>query len=166
MERVWKFSLLFVFFSLFSVFLAFAASKNTGYPVPRFVSLKYDQTIGRFGPGLEYPEKYSFNKKNLPVQIINEYYDWFQVRDMKGEESWIRGYLLSSRRFGVTVRNGLFIYANPDNKSKKLARLNSGVILELKDCKSDKKFCKVAFEKKVEGYLEKYNLYGLEQSER
>ena len=68
---------------------------NSGLPIPRFVTLRSDKVFVRTGPGVRYPIKWVFQKENLPVEVIQEFDTWRQIRDRDGEEGWIHQSLLS-----------------------------------------------------------------------
>ena len=73
----------------------------TKMPIPRFVSMRGDQVFARTGPGTRYPIKWVFQRKNLPVEIVQEFDTWRKIRDIDGEEGWVHQSLLSGKRFGV-----------------------------------------------------------------
>jgi len=75
-----------------------SAFRSTELPLPRFVSLRSDKVFMRFGPGKQYPIKWVYERKWLPVEIILEFDTWRKIRDHAGEEGWVHQSLLSDRR--------------------------------------------------------------------
>ena len=69
----------------------------SGLPLPRFVSLKASQANLRIGPGTTYPVEWTYVKRGLPLEIIQEYDNWRRVRDADGTEGWVSQALLSGR---------------------------------------------------------------------
>lgn len=62
----------------------------SGQPVPRYLSLQDDQVNARAGPGTDYPIKWTYHAKGLPVQVIAETEDWRRICDPFGERSWVK----------------------------------------------------------------------------
>ena len=54
-----------------------------------FLSLKYNKVNVRYGPGLDYPIKFIFKKKNYPVQIIDEKENFRKILDYKNNGGWV-----------------------------------------------------------------------------
>ncbi len=72
--------------------------QRSGLPIPRFVSVKSKPANVRAGPGIDYPLRWTFIRRDLPVEILAEFGNWRRIRDADGEEGWIMGALLSGRR--------------------------------------------------------------------
>jgi SH3-like domain-containing protein len=70
----------------------------SGLPVPRWVSLKFDEVRARSGPGDDYDVVWVFRARRLPVQIIEETRDWRKICDPDGKSSWVRRSALDGRR--------------------------------------------------------------------
>jgi SH3-like domain-containing protein len=67
-------------------------------PVPRWVSLKFNEVNARSGPGDDYPAVWTYRAKGLPVQVIEETREWRKVCDPDGGSAWIH------RRTTIGVR--------------------------------------------------------------
>ncbi|WP_131868335.1 MULTISPECIES: SH3 domain-containing protein [unclassified Bradyrhizobium] len=76
---------------------------RSGLPIPRFVSVKSKPANVRAGPGVDYPLRWTFVRRNLPVEILAEFGNWRRIRDADGEEGWILAALLSSRRTALVA---------------------------------------------------------------
>ncbi|MFW5660230.1 MAG: SH3 domain-containing protein [Oceanicaulis sp.] len=107
----------------------------SGLPVPRFVSLRYDEAIGRSGPSRQHPELYLYRRAGLPLQIIQETPDWRKVRDPGGVEVWMHRRLLSGRR-AVWAREAADLRARPDEESSLIARIEPEARLWLERCRT------------------------------
>ena len=83
------FYILFIFF--FFVNLLFANENNY------YLTLKYNEVNVRYGPGRDYPVKYIYNKKNLPVKVIDKFWEWKKVIDFKKNSGWIHETQLKKR---------------------------------------------------------------------
>ncbi|MBD5398697.1 hypothetical protein HDR60_04305 [bacterium] len=149
-------------FMLFS-FNAFAQeSRFSGKDLPRFSALKSDKVNARVGPNVKYPLKYIYVKKFLPVIVVNEYYGWYQIRDMNGDLSWVHRDNFTSKDYAMIKSNEVFLYKKAKLNSKVLAKINKGIIFLVDEC--EVKFCKVKTNyngKKFEGYILKSELYGV-----
>ncbi|MEM6384241.1 MAG: SH3 domain-containing protein [Pseudomonadota bacterium] len=73
----------------------------TGWPLPRFVSIRPSEANVRVGPGGAYDIRWTFKRSGIPVEIIAEFGNWRKIRDMDGDEGWIRHDLLTGRRMAV-----------------------------------------------------------------
>ncbi|MBX7248384.1 MAG: hypothetical protein K1X35_04955 [Caulobacteraceae bacterium] len=67
-------------------------------PVPRWVSLKFNEVNARSGPGDDYPAVWTYRAKGLPVQVVAETREWRKVCDPDGGSAWIH------RRTTIGVR--------------------------------------------------------------
>ena len=72
---------------------------GSGHPVPRFLSIKSNDVHMRKGPGTEYPITWKYIKKGYPLKVVAEFHNWRKVIDYDNETGWIRGNLLSGKRF-------------------------------------------------------------------
>src|SRR2546423_9598491 len=72
-------------------------------PAPYFASMKSDKLYMRVGPGEDYPIKWIYHRKGLPVEVLGTYDAWRRVRDMDGETGWIHTALLSRERMTIVT---------------------------------------------------------------
>ncbi len=104
----------------------------SGFPVPRFVSLKEKKTYCRRGPAFEQPIRFTYLRKALPLLVIAETRDhWRKIRDSAGEECWVHKTKLSGERTVLISEEGLILRAKPSEDATARARLASGVIAQL-----------------------------------
>lgn len=108
----------------------------SGLPVPRFVSLRYDEAIGRSGPSGDHPMLWVYRRAGLPLEIVQETPDWRKVRDPDGVEVWMHRRLLSGRR-SVWAVEAADLRARPENDSSLIARIEPGARLWLERCRSE-----------------------------
>jgi SH3-like domain-containing protein len=140
---------------------------KTGFPLPRFVSLKADEVNARVGPGGEYQIAWVFRRAGLPVEVLEEYYTWRQVRDSDGGTGWVAAPLTSARRTAVVApwaKNGpLFQLASSRGGSATVARIEAGAIVDIVQC--DGEACEV-YAGKQKGWLEQKTLWGVYPGEK
>lgn len=113
-----------------------AGETPSGQPVPRFVSLKFAKIRGRAGPDLDYPIRWEYKRKGLPVKVIAETEEWRRIQDPDGTVSWVHRRMIDGRRTAIVrpardMRTGL--RARPDSASRVVAWASDGVIVEITD---------------------------------
>ena len=72
-------------------------------PIPRFVSLKSNDVNIRVGPGTRYSISWVFKRANYPVEIIQEFDQWREIRDHEGAIGWVHKNMLQ----GCYVRKSI-----------------------------------------------------------
>ncbi|MDF1585345.1 SH3 domain-containing protein [Marinimicrococcus flavescens] len=141
---------------------ALAASPElgpSGLPLPRFVSLAAEPINIRTGPGKQYPLKWVYARRGLPVQIVDEFDTWRKIRDLDGEEGWVHGSLLSRRRTVLlTGAELLGLRRAPAADARLLLRAEPGVVGGLLDCSEGWCFVEIEGQR---GWLERTALYGI-----
>lgn len=130
----------------------------TNLPLPRFVTLKGSKTNMRGGPGKEYGLLWVYQKKGLPVEIINEYDHWRRVRDLDGSEGWIHQSVLSGKRMIVILEGTYNIFEKPDTTSEVVAIVDGGTIARPRQCQNS--FCLIEH-KEFSGWVQKSVIYGV-----
>jgi SH3-like domain-containing protein len=117
----------------------------TGFPLPRFVSIRPDEANVRVGPGGAYDVQWTFVRSGLPVEITAEFGNWRKIRDMEGDEGWIRHDLLTGRRTAVIApwSGGDPVPARraPDPDAGTRYLLQPGVLADIIEC--DGQWCEV-----------------------
>tara|TARA_B100001964_G_scaffold35543_1_gene38116 strand:+ start:84 stop:668 length:585 start_codon:yes stop_codon:yes gene_type:complete len=146
---------------------SFASAKTlgneTGLKIPRFVSLKSDNSNLRIGPSENYPVKIKYIVANMPVEIIDEYKNWRKIIDYEENEGWIHKNLIKGKRFAIVntpYENGLQVFNKP--KGSNIGKIGKKNILEIKTCLIN--WCKIEY-KKNKGWVNKLNLWGVYEKE-
>src|SRR5213075_1544869 len=111
---------------------------SSGLPVPRYVSLKSDHVKVRAGPTKDNEVAWIYTRAGLPVEITAEFENWRRVRDSEGSESCVYHSMLSGRRTAVVTMKSKDelapLYARADASSAIAARLQAGVVTQVKKC--------------------------------
>jgi len=140
------------------------AADETARKLPRFVSLAKDEVSVRTGPSLQYPIRWVYRKRGLPVEIIREYDTWRQVRDFDGSVGWVHHALLSGYRSGIVkAKDGVTLTSRPDSTASVVVRLEKGVIVGLDECPDS--WCKVRISG-FKGWVPRSTLWGIYQDEQ
>jgi SH3-like domain-containing protein len=111
-----------------------AIDNPSGLPVPRFVSLRSDEVNLRTGPGLNYPIEWVYQRRGLPVEVIDEFDTWRQIRDFEGTEGWVHQSMIDGQRTFLIVNDEQKIVMTPEDHAKTAARLQKGVVGEIQEC--------------------------------
>ena len=101
---------------LLFIFFAFTLVSNITFSEVR--SLKNNKVNVRLGPSKNYPIKFVYEKKYLPVVIIDEHYNWRKVRDYDNDTGWVHISQLSKIKTTVTTKDNQVVYSSPTIYSK------------------------------------------------
>jgi SH3-like domain-containing protein len=108
----------------------------SGQPVPRFVSLKHDETNCRIGPSGGHPVRYVFRRKGAPVLVIAESVDhWRKLRDAAGDECWAHRVMLRAQTH-VQATEETVLRQKPAADAAPRATLGPGVLARI-DARKD-----------------------------
>lgn len=136
--------------------------RGSGLPVPRFVSLKFDKTNLRSGPGSEYPVLWQYRRAGFPLLVDAEFGVWRKVRDADGTTGWMHGAGLSLRRMALIYKGMTKIYQQDDVQSGVVAVAEKNSLMELESC--PKNWCRVANDN-TKGWIERSAVWGILDSE-
>lgn len=109
------------------------ADTPSGYPVPRFVSLKVSVAYGREGPSQDHRIIWRYVREGLPLRVTAEAPGWRRVEDPGGEVTWMHHSLLSGRRT-VFIPEDAELRIRPDADANIEAVAEAGAILDLERC--------------------------------
>lgn len=136
--------------------------RGSGLPVPRYVTLKFDEANLRAGPGREYPVLWQYRQAGLPLMVDAEFGIWRKVVDHDGTAGWMHGSVLSLRRMALVQSNMAKIYADPDEASDVIALAERLALMELQSC--PKAWCRVASDD-VRGWIKRQVVWGVLENE-
>ncbi|MBS7543331.1 SH3 domain-containing protein [Ancylobacter oerskovii] len=141
--------------------------RESGLPVPRFVSIKADKVNVRSGPTRDHSVAWVFTRAGLPVEITAEFETWRRIRDSDGAEGWVYHSMLSSRRtalVGPWLKDGATsLYASRDAQSRVAAQVEPGVLGQVNDC--DGSWCRF-YGDGFEGFIQQEKLWGVYPGEK
>lgn len=119
-----------------------AAEAAKDLPVPRFVTIKFDEVNARTGPAVDCPIEWVFITKGEPVEIVAEYDSWRKIRDIKSEGGWVHSSVLSGNRSVViTSKNVMPLLSNPADYDNIVVKVSPGLRCTLLKCK--KEWCQI-----------------------
>jgi SH3-like domain-containing protein len=129
-----------------------------------FASLRSNETNVRSGPGSNYPIKFSFKIKNLPVKVISEYDNWCEIEDYEGSRGWVAQNLITKKRHLLTYskKNIIQMFAKNNIQSRKIYNVENLVIGEFIKCIKD--WCAVKINDK-KGWIASEDIFGFNEND-
>ena len=157
-------------FSILLIFLFFNTSfanntgSETGLELPRFVSLKSNDSNIRVGPSKNYPIVIKYITTNFPLKVIDEYDDWRKILDFQNNTGWIHKSLIKGDRYGIIIStkiNNAKLFNAVGGKN--IGEISNGSIVNLSKCKP--KWCLV-IKNNYKGWVNKKYLWGVKKDEK
>jgi SH3-like domain-containing protein len=122
-----------------------------------------DEIFARTGPALQYPIRWVYKRRGLPIEIVREYDTWRQVRDMDGAVGWVHHAMLSGYRNAIILpQAGVTLTSDPDPSSGPVVRLERGVVVNLDTC--EPAWCRVRISG-FKGWVPRAALWGIYPNE-
>ena len=142
------------------LFLSLAAGAS------EYASFKYNEVNLRTGPGERYPIMWIYQEKNFPVQVIDSFETWRQIREKDGTVGWVHQNMLKKARYLLVEKEGNLLKKNaPD--SPLVAVVQPGVIARLEECPQGR-YCKITVSDEnhtKKGWFSRSGLWGLDNGE-
>ena len=139
-----------IFFILIFFYTSVFSNENN------YLMLKNSKVNVRMGPGLDYPVKFIYKKKYLPVKVIDRKDNFRKVIDHKKNSGWIHWSQLKKVN-SLIVLSDRILFKKPTINSKPLANVKSGKLFLLEKCK--KNWCKVSSQN-ISGWISTDNVWG------
>jgi SH3-like domain-containing protein len=148
-----------LFFVLFFLFLSEAFAQRSISQVNYYASLRSNETNVRSGPGQNYPIKFTFKLRSIPVRVISEYDNWNEIEDYSGQTGWVTQNLLTKKRTLMVQTDKSFVnmHSKTNEKSRIIFHLENNVIGDYIKCSED--WCGIKIENK-KGWVKKDELWG------
>ena len=128
-------------------------SKENSY----FLSLKQDKVYVRYGPGKNYPIKYVYRKKFLPIKVIDKKDNFRRIIDHKKNSGWIHRIMLRKLNSLIVLEEKI-IFKKNSKFSEPLAKLEKGRLVIIKKCELN--WCKIETGN-YSGWIETKNVWGI-----
>ena len=119
-----------------------------------FVMLKNNKVNVRYGPSFDYPIKYLYLKKYLPVKVIDKKENFRRIIDHKHNSGWIHISQLK-KSSSIVLEKKQLIFNKPTKFSQPIAAAEKGKLILLEKCRIN--WCKISNES-ISGwiFLDKY----------
>jgi SH3-like domain-containing protein len=134
----------------------------TNLPLPRYVSLKTTEGNVRRGPSLSHRIDWVFTRRDMPLEITDEFGHWRRVRDQEGAGGWMHYSLLSGVRTVIVKEDMVALAMKPEAHATANARAEAGVIARLGECIPD--WCRISADGR-KGWVRKSALWGVDPNE-
>ena len=131
-----------------------------------FFSLGADQVNLRAGPAERFPIKWVYQEKNYPVEVIDQFENWRQIREADGTIGWVHQKMLKETRY-VIIEEEDKLLSSPVASGKIIAYVQPGVVARVHSCPSGD-YCLLQFvyeNKKIEGWFPRRFVWGLYDGE-
>ncbi|MCA3272992.1 MAG: hypothetical protein ING12_13445 [Roseomonas sp.] len=139
----------------------------SGLPLPRFAALRSDEVNMRSGPGTRFPIEWTYQRRELPVEIVREFELWRRIRDPEGTEGWVHQSTLMGRRsFIVRGAPGteVMLRRRAEDQAQPVARLRPGVVGRLRACEANSPWCEAQIGE-FRGYIKRADIWGVGPTE-
>ncbi len=101
---------------------------------PYWASIDVDEARMRAGPSTEFPIKWLYKRKYLPVKVIDRMEGWRKVEDPDGDQGWMHSRLLSADRTAIVTGAIRAMRSSPAANSRITWRAEPGVVGRISDC--------------------------------
>ena len=145
--------LIFLIFLMFFSFNLKSFSNENNY----FLMLKNNKVYVRYGPGLDYPIKFIYKKKFLPVKIIDKKENFRKIIDHKKNTGWIHVVMLKKSNSLIVLEDKV-VFKKNTKFSKPVVKLEKGRLVIIKKCKLD--WCNISTEE-YKGWIKTNNVWGI-----
>ena len=141
---------------IFLIILIFITNNGLTNEKNYYLSLKNNKVNVRYGPGFNYPIKYIYKKKFLPVQVIDKKENFRRIIDHKKNSGWIHISQLRKSNSLIVLEDKIVFNKN-SKFSKPLFKLEKGRLVILKKCISN--WCKIKSDNYT-GWMQIKNSWG------
>ena len=147
-------------------FLGFFCFMALNVQAGEYVSFKHNEINMRAGPGERFPILWVYQEKNYPVEVLDSFEIWRQIRDKEGTVGWVHQNMLKKTRYVLVEKEGSLLKKN-DVNSNPVAVVQPGVIARLEECPAGD-YCKITVSDEnntKKGWFPRANLWGLDAGE-
>ncbi|MFB0611545.1 SH3 domain-containing protein [Aurantiacibacter poecillastricola] len=126
--------------------------------LPYWASISAEEVYMRVGAGAQFPIKWVYRRKGLPVRVVRLMPGWRYVEEPDGTMGWISSSLLSASRTAIVTGEGLAdMRAEPSDAADLRWTVEPGVVGVLGDCSEG--WCEFDVEGHI-GWVEERRLWG------
>lgn len=135
-----------------------AGETPSGFPVPRYLTLKFDKVNARAGPGDDHRILWVYRVRGLPVQVIAETSEWRRICDPEGGVAWVHKRVTDGRRNAIRMSEGVApLRRRPRAEAEIAAYLNPRALAALDRC--DGGWCRLKVDG-VTGWAAESDIWG------
>jgi len=128
----------------------------------KYLSIRTSIANLRIGPSSAHPIAFVYEKKNMPVEVIDEFEVWRKVKDYQGDTGWVHLSQLSRKRSLLTTKDGIVLYKKSTIYSEPIIKIGKLEAVVIKKCIPN--WCLVEIQK-YKGWIQTEHVWGLENKE-
>ncbi len=147
--------LVFLISMIFVIFMRNGEKHNIVH-YPKFMGIKYDEANVRTGYSIDYPIKWVYKRKNMPIKALDEFESWIKIEDFDGNRGWMSKSLLTRTAKYAYVVTKSFLRTR---RGRVLQIVPKGKLVLIKKCNIEESICKIKTEYET-GYMRKIDLWG------
>ena len=152
-----------IFLLIAAGFLACApAGAETPAAPSTYAAMRFAKVNMHAGPGQQYPVIWTYQRKNLPVQIVAEYDVWKKISDPDGTVGWVESTMLTDKRTVMVTKAKRTLRQDPQDLSPAVAMADPGAIAKVIACTPG--WCHVKFDD-YQGWLKEAEVWGTTPNE-
>ena len=130
----------------------------SGQPVPRYVATRFKEVNARGGPGDDYKLLWTFRAVGIPLQVVEETFDWRRVCDPGGGLAWVHRRTVDGDRRAMNLGVAAIpLRAAPKPDARQVALLSPHATAALVSCKEG--WCRLKAGR-VSGFAQQAGLWG------
>lgn len=134
-------------------------STPSGFVVPRWLILKFDEVNARSGPSEDNRVLWTYKSRGLPVQVVAETKEWRRICDPDGGLVWVKkGQVDGHRNVMRAGTKALTLRHAPKDQAGVAAYLKPRSVAEFQGCKAG--WCKVKAQR-ISGWAPSTELWGV-----
>lgn len=114
--------------------VAAAAAAPSGKKLPYWASLAKGDARMRVGPSLDYPASWLYQRRDLPVKVVEVYSNWRKVEDPDGTQGWMHVRLLKDEPTAIVKGDIALMRDRASSGARIIYRLEPGVVGRLSGC--------------------------------
>jgi SH3-like domain-containing protein len=130
--------------------------------VPYWASIAAGKALMRTGPERIYPATWLYQRRDLPVRVLQVMGAWRRVQEQDGTSGWMLATLLSARRSGIVTGGVQSVVERPEPGAPLLWRVEPGVVGRISKC--DGRWCRIQIGDKT-GFIAQTALWGTDPGE-
>jgi len=111
-----------------------APAAPSGKTLPYWASLAKGDARMRVGPSLDYPASWIYQRRDLPVKVIEVYSNWRKVEDPDGTQGWMHVRLLKDEPTAMVKGEIAAMHDRASSGGRVIYRLAPGVVGRLSGC--------------------------------
>ncbi len=131
--------------------------------VPYWASIAANQAMMRTGPDRSYPSTWVYQRRDLPLRVLQIQGAWRRVQEQDGTSGWMLASLLSAKRGAVVTGTFRPIRAARDDGSRLLWQAEPGVVGRISQC--DGQWCHIQIGERA-GFIQQSDIWGTDPNEK